>query len=217
MSSGIDADGTIYLCYVASKEGDAYVYASSAANPSLRHIYVTKSTDGGVTWVDPVDVVGREDLFFDQFAEYAFPSIARRVDDNIHMIYQRDFIPGSAVTIADATVHEYGSNDIVYYGLSKGLTDVGISKVEKNTLALNLVPNPANETVSLTFEVASVGNVNVSVTNILGQNVLNVANTNTLPGKQSISINTSDLANGIYIVNVINGNQKSSKKLVVKH
>ncbi len=217
VSSGIDADGTIYLCYVASKEGDAYVYASSSANPSLRHIYVTKSTDGGTTWAEPVDVVGREDLFFDQFAEYSFPSIARRVDDNIHMVYQRDFIPGSAVTIANANVHEYGSNDIVYYGLSKGLTDVGINKVEKNTLALNLVPNPANETVSLTFEVASAGNVNVSVTNILGQNVLNVANTNTLPGKQSISINTADLTNGIYIVNVINGNQKSSKKLVVKH
>jgi hypothetical protein len=217
VSSGIDDDGTIYLSYVATKEGDAYVYAASSTNPSLRHIYVTKSSDGGATWSEPVDVVGREDLFFDQFAEYAFPSIARRVDNNIHMVYQRDFIPGSAVTIANANVHEYGSNDIVYYGLSKGLTDVGITKVEKNVLALNLVPNPANETATLSFDVATAGNVNVTVTNILGQNILNVANTNALPGKQSIAINTADLANGIYIVNVINGNNKSSKKLVVKH
>jgi len=215
VSSGIDADGTIYLAYVASKEGSAYFYAGNG--PSLRHIYVIKSSDNGQTWTSPVDIVGREDLFFDQFSEYAFPSIARRVDDNIHMLYQRDFIPGSAVTIANANVHDYGSNDIVYYGLSKGITDVGITKVDKNVLALNLVPNPANETATLSFEVANAGSVNVSISNILGQNILNVANSNALPGKQSITINTADLANGIYIVNVINGTNKSSKKLVVKH
>jgi len=213
-SSGIDAEGTIYLSYVATKEGDDYRFAGDG--PSLRHIYVIKSTDNGVTWTDPVDIVANTDVF-DIAAEFAFPSIARKVDDNIHMIYQRDFTPGSAVSLDNTNLHEYGSNDIVYYSLSKGITDVSINKVEKNVLALTLVPNPANETVSLSFEVAVLGNLNVSISNILGQNVLDVVNSNALPGKQSLTINTGDLANGIYIVNVINGNQKSSKKLVVKH
>jgi hypothetical protein len=215
MSSGIDADGNLYLAYTATKEGSAYFYAGNG--PSLRHIYATKSTDGGTTWTVPADVVGREDLGFDQFAEYAFPSIARRVDNNIHMVYQRDFTPGSAVTIDNANVHEFGSNDIVYYGFSKGITDVGINKVDKNALGLSLFPNPTNEITTLNFEVATAGNVNITVSNMLGQNILSIVNQNSLPGKQSVTINTADLANGIYIVNVLNGNQKSSKKLVVKH
>jgi hypothetical protein len=109
-SAGIDAAGTLYLSYAGSKEGADY----RPVGPNYKHIYLTKSVDNGTTWIAPVDLVGSEIDGFDQFAEYTYAAIAKLVDEDVHMIYQRDGFPGSAVTINDGAVHPNGSeNDMV--------------------------------------------------------------------------------------------------------
>jgi hypothetical protein len=119
-SVGIDAAGALYLSYSAYKEGENYI---SWTGPSCKHIYLQKSTDGGITWTDPIDIVGDQSAGFDQMAEYQYCSMARLVDENIHLLYQRDYFPGSAVTINDASIHPFDLvNDIIYM------------KVNKNTL-----------------------------------------------------------------------------------
>jgi hypothetical protein len=215
-SSGIDAQGNLYVSYAAMKEGGDYLYLGEG--PSFRHIYVSKSTDGGTTWTDAVDVVGDEFAGFDQFAEYMYCSIARRVDDNIHMLYQRDFTPGSAVSIDNASIHPFDlPNDIIYMGVTTDFNLVGISPTKNDVDALTLMPNPANETATIRFNVANSGNVNITIINMLGQEVSRVSSSKVAPGMQNITLGTSELPSGIYLVNVASGNQNSALKMVVKH
>jgi hypothetical protein len=215
-SAGIDANGTLYLSYAALKEGSDYLYLGEG--PSFRHLYLSKSTDGGTTWTDAVDVVGDEFAGFDQFAEYMYCSIARKVDDNVHMLYQRDFTPGSAVTIDNASIHPFDlPNDIVYMSVTKEFNTVGINPTKNEVEALTLMPNPANETATISFNVATAGVVNIRIINMLGQDISRVSSSKVAPGMQNITLGTSELPSGIYLVNVTSGNQNSSLKMIVKH
>jgi len=215
-SSGIDAQGNLYVSFAAMKEGANYLYLGEG--PSFRHLYLSKSTDGGTTWTDAVDVVGDEFAGFDQFAEYMYCSIARRVDNNIHMVYQRDFTPGSAVTIDNASIHPFDlPNDIVYMGVTTDFNLVGIKPTKNEVDALTLMPNPVDETATISFNVANSGNVTISIINMLGQEVSRVSSSKVAPGIQTITLGTSELTSGIYLVNVSSGNQNSALKMVVKH
>jgi hypothetical protein len=213
-SAGIDAAGTLYLSYAGSKEGADY----RPVGPNYKHIYLTKSDDNGSTWIAPVDLVGSEIDGFDQFAEYTYGAIAKLVDENVHLIYQRDGFPGSAVTIDDGAVHPNGSeNDIIYLSVPNNFEQVGLKKVSASTIDANLLPNPANEATKLTFQLEQTENVTINITNLLGQNVETVAANTFAKGSNSVAVNTQNLPSGIYLVNITAGESNSTLKLVVKH
>jgi len=214
-SVGIDASGTLYLSYAAYREGLDYVYLGTG--PSYKHIYLQKSTDGGATWTDPEDVVGDELAGFDQFAEYQYCAMARNVDNNIHILYQRDYTPGSAVTIDDAAIHPQDiPNDIIYMSIDKNY-EVSTNDVKSEIQGLALMPNPSNESSTLKFELNNNETVSINVVNMLGQRVLNLNSAKAAAGQHSVSLNTNELPSGIYLVNVTIGNKSGNVKMIVKH
>ncbi|MFM1931524.1 MAG: hypothetical protein RL226_827 [Bacteroidota bacterium] len=215
-SSGIDADGNLYVSYSGSKEGTDYLYLGEG--PSFRHIYVMKSTDGGTTWGDAVDVVADESLGFDQFAEYAYCSMARVVDDRVHLLYQRDYTPGSAVTIDNASVHPFDiPNDIIYLPIFKNFEDVSIENVNNNIAEISLMPNPANSSTTLRFKLDNTTDTRIEIFNVLGQNVATLSTQKAAAGYHNVDLNTAEFSSGIYFVNVIAGEKSSTIKMVVKH
>jgi len=215
-SAGIDADGNLYVSYSGSKEGNNYLYLGEG--PSFRHIYLTKSTDGGQTWIDPVDMVDNEDAGFDQFAEYAYCSMARRVDDRVHLLYQRDYTPGAAVTIDNATVHPFDiPNDIIYLPVFKNFEDVGINEVKNNIEEISLMPNPASQMATLRFKLDNSVDTRIEIFNVLGQNVSTINTQKAAAGYHNVQLNTAEFNSGIYFVNVIAGDKTSTIKMVVKH
>jgi hypothetical protein len=215
-SVGIDANGTMYLSFMATKEGSDYWYLGEG--PSFRHLYLTKSTDGGATWTDAVDVVGDELAGFDQFAEYAYCSIARRVDDNVHLLYQRDFTPGSAVTIDNASVHPFDiPNDMIYMAVTKNFELVGIEKTESKASLISLMPNPANESANIRFNLDKAADVQIRVLNMLGQEVSAVSSQKAAAGAHNVELSTSTMTSGIYLVAVSIDGKVSTEKLIVKH
>lgn len=108
-TAGIDGSGNLYMTYTAVKE-DADNLAQK-----YRRIYGTMSTDGGCTWSVPIDLTS--DVSHD-FDECVYPSMARNVDNKVHLVYQRDFEPGLAVNGDEDPVV---TNDILY--LSADVTD----------------------------------------------------------------------------------------------
>jgi len=80
-SMGKNADGTIFLTYASYMEN----YTTSTQN--MRHIYVTKTMDGGTTWETALDIT--PDLLWDGY-ECVFPTMAPVVDDKIRIMYMRD-------------------------------------------------------------------------------------------------------------------------------
>ncbi|GAB5538614.1 MAG: hypothetical protein Salg2KO_07170 [Salibacteraceae bacterium] len=87
--AGVDEEGCFYLSYTMVRED------LTTGQQNYRHTYVTKSCDGGCSWSFPIDVTGSSN---NAFAECVFPSIARKVDDDVHIIYMSDAEPGIAVS-----------------------------------------------------------------------------------------------------------------------
>jgi hypothetical protein len=79
----------------------------------------------------------------------------------------------------------------------------------------SLVPNPTSTSVDIDLRMAKAIDASIQIMNAQGQLVytqlLNDAE------KQRVSVNTSALANGIYLVNILTENGLMTKKLVVNH
>ncbi len=69
--------------------------------------------------------------------------------------------------------------------------------------------------MSLNFEVKDATDLNISIKNALGQTVQQVANQSFL-GENTLTINTSNLAAGVYFINAVNDNGVITKRFVVE-
>ncbi len=87
--AGIDEDGCIYLTYQSFRED-----LDNGAQ-HYRHTYAMMSCDGGCSWSFPIDITGAS---ANNFSECVYPTIARRVDTAIHVLYMSDNEPGIAVS-----------------------------------------------------------------------------------------------------------------------
>ena len=96
--------------------------------------------------------------------------------------------------------------------------DPSLSTAEEMQANLNvsLFPNPAQEFTTLDFELRNAANVAIDVSDITGKVVYAESLSNLSEGKHSININTQPFAEGVYFVNLRNGNNVTSKKLVIK-
>jgi len=86
---------------------------------------------------------------------------------------------------------------------------------KSNAAAINVFPNPvANE---MTIELTNTADVDatVSVLNTMGQEVIALGNVALTEGVQSLNVNTSDLANGVYFVNIVSDNGTITKRFAV--
>lgn len=81
---------------------------------------------------------------------------------------------------------------------------------------VNVFPNPAADQTTVSFELPNAADVTVTVTDLSGKTVYTNALANTAAGKHNVSINTAELAGGVYTVNFNANNTVVTKKLVVK-
>jgi hypothetical protein len=102
-NAGLDAGGNIWLSF------SAYTETADNGSQVFRHIYVTKSEDGGTTWKNPVNVTPHDG--FNGLQECVFGSMNPTIDDKLQIVYQLDFEPGLAVRGDEDFVD---NNDIVY-------------------------------------------------------------------------------------------------------
>lgn len=109
-STGIDATGNLYLTYAYNRgiidTTPANTGVGKDADPTgfnLYDIYVMKSTDNGMTWTGPTNVTSSKTL------ENTYPSMARLVDDKVHLVYQEDNLYGNAVMTATGSTNGTGS------------------------------------------------------------------------------------------------------------
>jgi hypothetical protein len=96
--------------------------------------------------------------------------------------------------------------------------NVGVNDVNNNLSLVSLSPNPAQNFVRANIDLAKPSLVNATLTDVTGRMVNNVFNGTMNSGKNFITINTSDLAAGVYFVNISadNGNVVSTRVVVTK-
>ena len=91
-----------------------------------------------------------------------------------------------------------------------GFNEVTLSDV------INVAPNPANEMTNFNVILRNNKEVSIQIFDITGKMVDNINRANYSKGVHSISYNTTNLTNGIYIYQVITGKEINSGKLIVK-
>lgn len=80
---------------------------------------------------------------------------------------------------------------------------------------VSIYPNPSYETAHVSFLLEEKANVNISIYNIVGSQVLEIPNRTLNAGEQNIEFNTNSLEEGIYFVNLQINNQTITKKITV--
>jgi hypothetical protein len=96
--------------------------------------------------------------------------------------------------------------------------NVGINDVNNNLSLVSLSPNPAQNILNVKVSLKNTSNVNAQLTDVTGRVVSNLYNGTMAAGNNAMSINTSELASGIYFINVKadNGNVISTRFVIAK-
>ena len=79
--------------------------------------------------------------------------------------------------------------------------------------SLKIFPNPANEVTRVYFDFESSTDLNIRLQNTLGQTLQERQINNALNG--SVQLKVSDLATGVYLLHITDGNRKMTKRLFV--
>ncbi len=212
-SAGVDASNYIYVVYSAPVEEDV-----TPLDPfeNYRDVYVVYSKDNGATWAAP------QNLTKGQGFEDVFGCINKQISNKLHLIWQRDGDPGTALQNGDLP----GINDIMYAAIPTADIlnnsiggDVGLSV--KNVHANDLFsvsqnfPNPfSNETV-ISIAMKKGAEVTFTITNMLGQTVTtSVSNLKT--GLNDITVDGNSLEAGVYFYTITSGNFSETRKMIVQ-
>jgi len=201
-SMGVDEEGTLYVTYSAAME-------NFSNGQNFRHIHAISSADGGETWTteSACDMTPDEDE--DEY-EAVFGSLAPDVDENLRLIYQRDFEPGLGVR-GDEDPLEL--NDIVYLEMPvMDLEECLNVNVEERTLAstdIKLYPNPSDGLVTISIGVR--GQSTIRVIDLTGKMVFQQTTFNMIE-----QLDLKNLSAGMYVLEVEQNGLSASQKLNIK-
>lgn len=94
--------------------------------------------------------------------------------------------------------------------IASGLFD----EIENGFIVWQNIPNPADNTTMLMYEIPTAGKVSIKITNVLGQ-ALTQQIEDSKAGRHQIDLDVSSLANGVYYYTVSYDNQSVTRKMIV--
>lgn len=118
-------------------------------------------------------------------------------------------------TFVEATAGSGNNIFIDFINMTGTPKGTGLSELAKN-FKMNLFPNPTTGEANIQFNLDDAADVNVEITNLLGQQVIPATSTRKPAGMHTIVVNkNNELPTGIYLVNILINGAKISTKLVV--
>jgi hypothetical protein len=196
---GIDADDNLFLAWSALaplfSNGDFF----------FRHIYSNGSFDGGESWTGIKDMTGTIEF---SGSECVYPAIAPIVDDEIQLVFQEDFTPGTGS----------GEENLIDHMNFPKEFFVGISSPEQPAImnCTGFFPNPAREFSSLEVILEQASDIKISISTIEGKVVRHEAIGTRQKGRSRISVDLSGMAPGIYFCTISSGTDNVTKKLILQ-
>ncbi len=115
----------------------------------------------------------------------------------------------NGVTLVNITGSSYSDTKSVNFCNYASINENGES------LALSVYPNPITDKVNIQFNLSENQNVSVKLYNAVGQVAYNSILGNLAAGVQNITINTTNLPSGIYVMDLSIGGTSVSKKLSI--
>lgn len=221
-SAMVDAQGRIFCVYSAPLEGDLYASNEARETSNYRDLFITFSTDGGLTWADPQNISqghGFEDVF---------GCVGKTIVNNVlHVIWQRDEIPGTNLQNNSSDGSHPTVNNVILHasipvqaiinnqiGLGPG---VSVEEVNQTNVYITngFYPNPTSNGGEVEIFLTETSPVTLTVTNLLGQTVATQDLGKQAPGNTTVKVATDNFAAGVYMYNISTGKYAVSGKMVV--
>ena len=217
-NAAVDAQNNIYVVYSAPVEGTSN--NGAADGQPYRDIYIMKrNAVNGVWSSNPINIArmlgagGAPGVSTaENFEESVFPSVAHTVgsDNKVHITFMSDYEPGMNL---GADVDAELENSIMYYAFDGNL--LGTKEDVKNYVNnISVFPNPTSNNVTINVDLKKNANVSVKVMNIMGQEVKNVPASQMAAGANKVSVDMSNLANGVYLYTVTSDNFTVTNRIV---
>jgi hypothetical protein len=93
---------------------------------------------------------------------------------------------------------------------------VGAEEVASHPFFVKLAPNPSNDLSTISLNINTFSEIGVRVLDLNGK-VVAMQSYGKLSGEQQINIETADLSNGLYLVQIAIDNQLLTQKMMVNH
>jgi hypothetical protein len=128
---------------------------------------------------------------------------------------------GGATTTIPATIGAFGPNVTLAGNVSNGITGVYYFGVDATLATANfeftdfsLYPNPNNGVFNVRFTSSTSNDIKINVHDIRGRQVYEKSFANT--GTFNQNVNLGKVQAGVYIVSIIDGDEKTVKRIVIK-
>lgn len=220
-SGGVNEQNQLFVTFSVPIEG-----AVDFNDVNYRDIYIMHSTDNGVTWEGPQNVTQKVNR------ESDFASIARDVNDFVHILLQEDDIPGVNLTHNVPTINNHPipeeGNDMLYAAIPVeeildgsignlfGLNVKDVNHPSKVFVVSQNSPNPFHNQTDVTIYLSKhTPHMNLQVRDITGKIVFAEDFKNVQPGNHVISIDGSQLSGGVYFYTLTAGVNTVTKKMIV--
>jgi len=93
--------------------------------------------------------------------------------------------------------------------------NAGTNSLDDLNSSFQLFPNPASDQINISFTLTVAKKINISVINVLGQTILNVAKETYTEGEHTIKLNSKNISAGMYFINISDGITDFKKPLVI--
>ena len=146
-------------------------------------------------------VMGNE-VFDDGMGNYTIPFVYENMTPTD---------PGQPVQYKYIQDFMFTEADFAYVGVEENeMAQVNFAEVSQT------MPNPATNNAKFTVTLQENTNVNIQVTNLMGQTVKVLPTQSMQAGVNTVNINVSDLTSGVYFYTVEVGNEAITKKMIVE-
>jgi hypothetical protein len=178
-------------------------------------IYVTTHKVGTSKWSDTLNITDDYLLNRDTHIPEIIPNNLQGLPIlMLHSVLAAGEEPGTAGYLGAAL--EYLRHQWVFSGQFDAIVGVEDEQVNVTSLKINRIsPNPTSADSKIEFSTVGAGNVDIIVTDLLGNNVMNVYNGFVEEGVHSFNFNTNALINGAYYVTLRSGNSSATEIIAV--
>ncbi|MES2656616.1 MAG: T9SS type A sorting domain-containing protein [Bacteroidota bacterium] len=101
-------------------------------------------------------------------------------------------------------------------GAKLSSSNIAVKEVANSFSLGQAFPNPTSNDVTIAFNLKSSKNVKISILNLLGQEVINVANDKFAAGSNEVKVDVSNLNAGVYFYSMTVDGVSQAQKLVIK-
>ncbi|MDX5321208.1 MAG: T9SS type A sorting domain-containing protein, partial [Bacteroidota bacterium] len=180
-------------------------------NGSIDRLRVYASTDCGVSWVL---IYQRAGIQMETGVTGTTNFIPTSSQWNKHSVNLKNYVGKRNLLLRFDAVTDLGGNLYIDNINVGSLTSAGAMLPESQ---MSLYPNPANHQATLSVDAFESGELEISMVDVNGKQILALPSYWIQSGHQEIVLDTRALPSGVYLVKTLLNGYTSTQKLVVSH